>query len=112
MQEKKAASTGSWFALRGPSPFGRWNGNSRSGHKGRGRQGGHEDGSSEEVGVVSRDKPSEDKENLEPVGQDRNDGRGVLQDADSQKELKGPGMRGRQRVRRSSWQSVRSLMGL
>lgn len=91
--------------MRGPSPFGRWNGNSQSGHKGRG--GGK--GGSEGVGVVSKEMPYEDKENQELVGQDSNDGARTSADEGSKK---GPGTRGRQRVRRSSWQSVRSMMGL
>jgi hypothetical protein len=94
-KEKKVASTRSWFG-----PFGSWNGNNGRGRKsGKGRE-------SEEAGVFSKDaNPLEGKENSESTDGGGNDGGGAGSG-------KGPVLRGHQRVRHSSWQSVRSLMGL
>ena len=101
-KEKKVASTRSWFGMHGPSPFGRWNG---SGNNWRGRKSG-KGRESDVAGVFSNDvNPLEGKENDESTDDGGNDGGGAGSG-------KGPVLREHQRVRHSSWQSVRSLMGL
>lgn len=88
--------------MRGPSPFGTWNG---SGNTGRGRKSGNGREGEEAGGFSNGSYPLEGKEN----GEFMDDG---VNNAGGAGSGKGIVMQGHQRVRHSSWQSVRSLMGL